>query len=234
MSKVRTVNQSWWAIDPLTLLAAANAAVAAVKTGCQLYKDVKGAAGNVKEILDDLHKQFGGQKLTKEQAVHYEKEKARVKEIAKADPNDVIGQLGDYLGKFFDSYDQIEQLFYEEERNAKKVYKGDVSPSKRALQRVLIRSRLDALQAELREVMVYQTPAELGDLWTRFEKMRSQIGKEQEVARRGEEQAQRVADYRRSLVIAKWKRRAAYVFVVLLVIVEIWALLITAAMTRRF
>ena len=82
--------------------------------------------------------------------------------------------------------------------------------------------------------MVYQTPAELGDLWTRFEKMRSQIGKEQEAARREEEQAQRIADYRRSLVIAKWKRRAAYVFVVLLVIIEIWALLITAAMTRRF
>ena len=36
----------------------ANAAVAAVKKGCQLYKDIKGAAGNVKEVLDDLDKQF--------------------------------------------------------------------------------------------------------------------------------------------------------------------------------
>ena len=232
--EVKASNQSWWAIDPLTLLAAANAAVAAVKTGCQLYKDVKGAAGNVKEILDDLHKQFGGQKLTKEQAVHYEKEKARVKEIAKTDPNDVIGQLGDYLGKFFDAYDQIEQLFYEEEKNAKKVYKGDVSPNRRALQRVLILTRLDTMQAELREILVYQTPAELGDLWTRFEKMRSQIGKEQEAARKEEERVQKVADYQRGLKIAKWKRRMMSVIAILLVILEVWALLITAAMTRRF
>jgi len=41
-------------VDPLTLLAAANAAVAAVKKGCQLYKDIKNASGDVKEVLDDL------------------------------------------------------------------------------------------------------------------------------------------------------------------------------------
>lgn len=90
------------------------------------------------------------------------------------------------------------------------------------------------MQAELREIMVYQTPPELGDVWTRFEKMRSQIGKEQEAARREEERVQRAGDYKRSLVIAKWKRRSAYVFVVLLIVIEIWALLITAATTRRF
>ena len=45
-------------MDPITLFAMANAAVAAVKKGCQLYKDIKGAAGNVKEVLDDLDKQF--------------------------------------------------------------------------------------------------------------------------------------------------------------------------------
>ena len=45
-------------MDPITLFAMANAAVSAVKKGCQLYKDIKGAAGNVKEVLDDLDKQF--------------------------------------------------------------------------------------------------------------------------------------------------------------------------------
>jgi uncharacterized membrane protein len=89
------------------------------------------------------------------------------------------------------------------------------------------------MQAELREILVYQTPAELGDLWTRFEKMRSQIGKEQEAARKEEERLQRVADYQRGLKIAKWKRRMMYVIAILLVILEVWALLITAAMTRR-
>jgi hypothetical protein len=215
-------------------LAAANAAVAAVKKGCQLYKDIKGAAGDVKAVLDDLHQQIAGKNLTREQKVKYEAEKERVKEIARTDPNDVIGQLGDHLGKFFDALDQIEQLYYEEEKKAKQVYKGDVSTSRRALQRVLILSRLDALQAVLREIMVYQTPPELGDLWTRFEKMRSQIGKEQEAARKEEDRKQKIADYKRSLRVAKWKQRAVYVVAVLLIVIEIWALLITAAMTRRF
>ena len=45
-------------MDPFTLFALANGAVAAVKKGCQLYKDIKGAAGDVRGVLDDLEKQF--------------------------------------------------------------------------------------------------------------------------------------------------------------------------------
>ena len=45
-------------MDPLTLFALANGAVQAVKKGCQLYKDIKGAAGDVKGVLKDLDNQF--------------------------------------------------------------------------------------------------------------------------------------------------------------------------------
>jgi len=41
-------------MDPITLFALANGAVSAVKAGCKLYKDIKGAAGEVKEVLKDL------------------------------------------------------------------------------------------------------------------------------------------------------------------------------------
>ena len=47
-------------MDPLTLFALANGAVQAVKKGCQLYKDIKGAAGDVKSVLKDLDEQFHG------------------------------------------------------------------------------------------------------------------------------------------------------------------------------
>ena len=43
----------------------ASAAVSAVKKGCQLYKDVKSAAGDVQAILDDLQNQFAGKKLSR-------------------------------------------------------------------------------------------------------------------------------------------------------------------------
>lgn len=211
----------------------ASAAVSAVKKGCQLYKDVKSAAGDVQAVLDDLQNQFAGKKLSKAQVAQYEKEKERVKEIGRSDPNDVLGQLADHLGKFFDAVDQVEALFYEEERNSTEVYKGEVSASRRALQRVLIRSRLEALQVELREMMVYQTPPELGNLWTRFEAMRVQIGKEQEVARAKEETQRAIARHKRKLVISKWQDRALYFVVVFIMALEIWGLLITIAMTRR-
>jgi hypothetical protein len=211
----------------------ASAAVSAVKKGCQLYKDVKSAAGDVQAILDDLQNQFAGKKLSKAQVTQYEKEKERVKEIGRSDPNDVLGQLADHLGKFFDAVDQVEALFYEEERNSTEVYKGEVSASRRALQRVLIRSRLEALQVELREMMVYQTPPELGNLWTRFEAMRVQIGKEQEVARAKEETQRAIARHKRKLVISKWQDRALYFVVIFIMALEIWGLLITIAMTRR-
>ena len=45
-------------MDPLTLFALANGAVSAVKAGCKLYKDIKGAAGDIKDVLKDLDDQF--------------------------------------------------------------------------------------------------------------------------------------------------------------------------------
>ena len=174
-------------MDPLTLLALANGAVAAIKKGCQLYKDIKSAAGDVKGVLDDLDKQFNkqheGKPATKEQRQQFEQKKKETRANIEKDPNDVMSIIGDQLGTFFDAMDKIEELFYEEEKKAKEVYSGDVSLSRRALQRVLIRSRLEQMEVELREQMIYHVPADLKDLWTRFQDMRGQIIQEQKVAR---------------------------------------------------
>ena len=174
-------------MDPLTLLALANGAVAAIKKGCQLYKDIKSAAGDVKGVLDDLDKQFNKQHenkpATKEQRQQFEQKKKETRANIEKDPNDVMSIIGDQLGTFFDAMDKIEELFYEEEKKSKEVYTGDVSLSRRALQRVLIRSRLEQMEVELREQMIYNVPADLKDLWTRFQQMRGQIIQEQKVAR---------------------------------------------------
>lgn len=169
-------------MDPLTLLAMANGAVAAVKKGCQLYKDIKSAAGDVSSVLKDIDSQFAGKKVSKEQAKQIAEKKAEVKAAATTDPNDVISQVGNNLGTFFEAFDQIEQLFYEEERQAMEVYEGTESVSKRALQRVLIRSRLESMWADIRQEMTWNTPGELKDLWSRFSAMREQIEREQKVA----------------------------------------------------
>ena len=79
----------------------ANGAVAAVKKGCQLYKDIKSAAGDVSAVLKDIDKQFAGKKVSKEQAKKIEEKKAEVRAVATTDPTDVITQVGNSLSDFF-------------------------------------------------------------------------------------------------------------------------------------
>jgi len=178
-----------------TALFAATTAFQLVKDGCALYKEVKGVAGNVKQIYDEISGQFAGKTVTKEQAKKIEAEKARVAEVAKADPDQVIFKIGDELGNMFDAFDKLEELFWEQEREAKKVQAAGTSLKRMALRRIMVRQKLLAMQVELREQMVYHSPPELGALWSQFEEMREQIEEEQRIAR--EKQAKEDAALKR-------------------------------------
>ena len=178
-------------MDPLTLFALANGAVSAVKAGCKLYKDIKGAAGEVQGVLKDLDEQF--KKLhppekpaTVEQRNQYIREKNEVIELnKKAEAGAHTGiyqEIGQHLGTYYDNFYKCMAVFDEEERRAKtQVYTGDDSLGKRALQRVLMRKQLEQMSVDLRELMVYQSPPELGALYTEVEAMMTQMGAEQSV-----------------------------------------------------
>jgi hypothetical protein len=177
-------------MDPLTLFALANGAVSAVKAGCKLYKDIKGAAGEVNDIIKDLdqqfHKLYDGKVVPPEAKKQLREEKARVVELNKkanaGHHTSLYQEIGEHLGAYYDNYYKCLAVFNEEERKAKtEVYTGDDSIGKRALQRVLMRKQLEQMSTELREIMVYQSPAELGALHTEVEAMMKKMGKEQEV-----------------------------------------------------
>lgn len=173
-------------MDPITLFMMANSAVAAVKKGCQLYKDIKGAAGEVKDVLKDLDAQFKknteGKVVTYEQKKQFQEEKQRIVELNKADPGDVYDQIGQELSVYFENMSKCLAIFREEERRSQEVYTGGDSVGKRALQRVLMMSKLEAMGVELRQIMVYECPPELGDLYTRVNDMMQKIGEEQTIA----------------------------------------------------
>jgi len=173
-------------MDPITLFALANGAVAAVKQGCALYKEIASAAGDVRGILSDLDEQFHTKFKDKAPSVaeknQYIQEKNRIIELSKKQPDDVFTQIGEELGTYFENYATCMAIFEEEEKHAFDVYTGEMSLGKRALQRVLMISRLQAMKTELREIMVYQCPPELGDLYTRTEAMMERIKYEQSVA----------------------------------------------------
>jgi len=173
-------------MDPLTLFALANGAVQAVKKGCELYKEIAGAAGDVKGVLNDLEEQFNlrhkNNPPTTAERNQYVAEKNRVIELSQQQPTDIYTQIGEELGVYFENYAKCTAIFEEEEKHAQEVYTGETSLGKRALQRVLMQSRLTAMEAELRELMVYNCPPELGDLYTRVHAMMEKMKKEQSVA----------------------------------------------------
>jgi hypothetical protein len=73
-------------------------------------------------------------------------------------------------------------IFEEEEKHSQhEIYQGDASLGKRALQRVLMKKQLEQMGTELREIMVYQSPPELGALHTEVEEMMKVMGKQQKI-----------------------------------------------------
>jgi hypothetical protein len=103
-------------------------------------------------------------------------------ELSKKQPDDVFTQVGEQLGTYFENMATCMAIFEEEEKHAFDVYTGETSLGKRALQRVLMQTRLVAMEAELRELMVYNCPPEMGDLYNKTQKMMERIKYEQSVA----------------------------------------------------
>lgn len=193
-------------MDPITLFALANGAVSAVKAGCKLYKDIKGAAGDIRGVLKDLDEQFANNHKNKPATITqrnaYIEEKNRVIELNKrdGDTTSIYTEIGNHLGTYYDNLNKCIAVFEEEERKARtKIYEGDDSLGKRALQRVLMRKQLEQMAVELRELMVYQSPPELGALYTEVEEMMVQMGKEQKVLITKQIQREEIENRRRTV-----------------------------------
>ena len=205
-------------MDPLTLFALANGAVQAVKKGCQLYKDIKGAAGDVKTVLKDLDDQFANKHKDKPATVAqrnaYIEEKNRVIELNKkqGETTGIYQELANYLGDFFDNMNKCIAVIDEEERkNREELYEGEQSLGRRALQLVIMKKQLEQMKVEIREMMIYQSPPELGALWTDVSEMMIKMGSQQKVlltkkiraeARAAERRRQRIKMYMEELTYA--------------------------------
>jgi len=191
-------------VDPLTLFALANGAVQAVKKGCQLYKDIKGAAGDVKAVLKDLDDQFANNHKDKPATVAqrnaYIEEKNRVIELNKkqGETAGIYQELANYLGDFFDNMNKCMAVIEEEERkNREEIYEGEESLGRRALQLVIMKKQLEQMVVELREMMIFQAPPELGALWTDVSEMMKEMGGQQRVLISRKMQAEERAAARR-------------------------------------
>jgi len=210
-------------VDPLTLFALANGAVAAVKKGCQLYKDIKGAAGDIKAVLKDLDDQFHNnhppdKPATTAQRNAYVEEKNRVIDLNKkqGETAGIYQELANYLGDFFDNMNKCMAVIEEEERkNREEIYEGEASLGRRALQLVIMKKQLEQMTIELREMMIYNSPPELGALWTDVSEMMKEMGGQQKILLTKKMRAEERAAARRRAQFRLWMSELSYGFIVL-------------------
>jgi hypothetical protein len=195
----------------------ANGCVAAIRKGCELYKDVKGTiaaaqktAKEVTAIAEEVGGFFGFFKKKKPTSTPVAQAKPKKAEPEVWDENKVVADLAANLGQFFKIQQQLADHIREEEEKSKNVYDPNQNIMESALNRELAKTQFEKLSKEIREIMVYQSPKELGNLYTRVNQMRVQIIEEQEQARLAQEKRIREAEWQRRKVISAIQDKAIY------------------------
>ena len=95
------------------------------------------------------------------------------------------------LTEFFRLQEQLAAHIREEEEKSLTVYDPDQNHMEAALKRVMAQQEMDALVVQIRECMVYQSPPEMGSLYSEVFSMKDKIEEEQTQARLRQEAIKR-------------------------------------------
>jgi hypothetical protein len=121
---------------------------------------------------------------------------AKTKPVAKkkekyVDETKVMADVVKQLTEFFKLQEQLAAHIREEEERSKTIYDPNANLMEAALNRVMALDQMAALEVTIRETMVYQSPPEMGALYSKVFEMRDVISEEQEKARLKQEAKKR-------------------------------------------
>ena len=201
-----------------------------IQAGCDLYKQAKEQFVSIKRTADEvvaigkevkgfwgsLRKLFGGSpkpQATKSVA------KAKKSDYVAVDETQVKADIVKNLSEFFKLQEQLEAHIRESEEKARTVvFADDVNLMEEALNRVLAQQEMDRLVVQIRECMVYQSPPEMGALYSEVFSMRDIIAAEQEKARKKRDAESWLRKERERLLAEK----QAYLLVAFLFLLYLW------------
>jgi hypothetical protein len=86
----------------------------------------------------------------------------------------VMQEISTGLGTFFEHQEKAQQEIKEKEKNPPK----GKSIQAQALENVLARKRLQQAEYDLRQMLIYDTPPELGAMWEEFQTERARLVKD--------------------------------------------------------
>lgn len=182
----------------------------------EVKKTVDEVVTDAKAVRSFWQKLFGSAPTASPKSVAKKKEK-----YVAVDETQVMSDIVTQLTKLFRLEEQLEAHIREAEENSRNVYDPDANLMEAALQRVLAQQQMAELVVTVRETMVYQSPPELGALYSKVFEMRDTIKAEQDKARkkRDDESWQRKEEERLQ------RERQAYLIATFLFLLYMWLLL---------
>jgi hypothetical protein len=154
---------------------------------------------------------------------------AKAKPVAKkkekyvaVDETQVMANVVSQLTEFFKLQEQLAAHIREEEEKSQTVYDPNANLMEAALKRVMAQDQMAALEVTIRETMVYQSPPEMGALYSKVFDMRSVIQEEQEKARLKEEAQERYKQWQRREEKRNFQAKSAYLVATILFLLYLW------------
>jgi hypothetical protein len=204
-----------------------------IQAGCDLYKQAKESFVEIKRtgeevvaIGKELHG-FWNQLL----AFFGSKPKPKVaksvgnskkSDYVAVDETQVKADIVKNLSEFFKLQEKLEEHIRESEEKARTVvFADDVNLMEEALNRVLAQQEMERLVVQIRECMVYQSPPEMGALYSEVFAMKDVIAAEQQKARKKRDAEQWQRKERERLLAEK----QVYLLVSILFLLYLWLLI---------
>lgn len=242
-------------MDPISLLMAAQAAVAAVRKGCQMLSEGKAEISKLKKTVEQgigdakaIYKEvtglwswllglFGKQPTAKPKKqdapalpAATEPAKTPEKKLKHKEPElsyeEYQTQAIHQVCEQLKTFFEIRRKLREHCLELEEISKTTSTIEDSALDRVEIELQLENMTVQIREAMVY-APTELRNIYSRFLEMYDMILEEQEFARQVKRKQERDKKWQRELLRNHRIDRTAVSATVLVLVLWMWALMLS-------
>ena len=159
--------------------------------------------------------------------------KAKKSAYVAVDETQVKVDIVKNLTEFFKLQEQLAAHIREEEEKSRTVYDPDQNHMEAALKRVMAQQEMDRLVVQIRETMVYQSPPEMGALYSSVFDMKEVIQEEQDQARLKQEAKKRQEVWQRKEEERNFQLKLAYLAATTIFLLYLWAWLLFVSQWRK-
>ena len=247
---------------PLIILAGALKAVEAIQQGCELYKEYKGTVLKAKATFDEAkgiavevadvgtgiwdfvkNKLFKGdssnapapkvETKTQQETTPQNVTESETNRVVQWDEQEIKKDLIKNLKVFFKAMIAIQKKIASQQLRIDTEFIEPDELLDVSLDLVIAKKEMEKAQKEIREIMVYQSPPELGALYSDVIEMFGIVQEKQEITHLRALKNRKEEVLRKSRLITKIRKRIAWVIVMALIVLEIWGLIAAILLARQ-